>query len=85
MAEGYSGSKSFSRMDHGSKSRCMRIVTMETSPYLTEAEWASLADVGTGVCHTPIPPEHARRLLDLKLIYNLLGSCRSEEHTSELQ
>jgi hypothetical protein len=49
---------------------------METSAYLTEHEWASLAEVGTGFCHAPISLDHTNRLLELKLIYNLLGSCR---------
>jgi hypothetical protein len=48
---------------------------METSPYLSEVEWASLAEVGTGFCHATIPSDHSKRLLGLKLIYNLLGSC----------
>lgn len=49
---------------------------MIISPHLSESEWASLAEVGTGFCHAPIPVDHAQRLLDLKLIYSLLGSYR---------
>jgi hypothetical protein len=49
---------------------------MTNSPHLSEPEWASLAEVGTGFCHAPIPLNHAQRLLDLKLIYSLLGSYR---------
>jgi hypothetical protein len=49
---------------------------MGSSPYLSDAEWASLTEVGTGSYHDLIPLEHANRLLDLKLIYSLLGSCR---------
>jgi hypothetical protein len=49
---------------------------MAISPYLSESEWASLAEVGTGFSHAQIPADHAKRLLDLKLIYSLLGSLR---------
>ena len=49
---------------------------MPTSPYLSEAEFASLAVVGTGFCHGPISVEHAKHLQDLRLIYNLLGRLR---------
>lgn len=46
---------------------------MTTSPYLSEPEWASLAEVGTGFCHAAIPADHAKRLLELRLIYSLPG------------
>lgn len=49
---------------------------MATSPYLSKLEWASLAEVGTGFCHAPIPADHAKRLLELRLIYSLLGNYR---------
>jgi hypothetical protein len=49
---------------------------MEHSPYLSEAEFASLAVVGTGFCHGPISVDHAEHLLDLRLIYSLLGNLR---------
>ena len=56
--------------------RLARFLTMATSPHLSEPEWAALAEVATGFCHAPIPADHAQRLLDLKLIYSLLGSYR---------
>ena len=46
---------------------------MTTSPYLSEPEWASLAEVGTGICHAAIPADHAKRLLELRLIYSPPG------------
>ncbi len=49
---------------------------MEHSPYLSDAELASLAVVGTGFCHGPISVDHAAHLLHLRLIYSLLGSLR---------
>ncbi len=49
---------------------------MTASPYLSESEMASLAEVGTGFCHAAIPADHARRLLELRLIYSLLGNYR---------
>jgi hypothetical protein len=49
---------------------------MLASPYLSEAEFASLAEVGTGFCHGPISVDHAKRLQDLRLIYSLLGTLR---------
>ena len=49
---------------------------MEVNPYLTEAEFESLAEVGTGFLHEAIPDDHAEHLLELGLIYNLLGSVR---------
>ena len=60
----------------GSLRQRVRCLIMTNSPHLSEPEWASLAEVGTGFCHAPIPADHARRLLDLKLIYSLLGSYR---------
>lgn len=49
---------------------------MADNPYLSESEWASLIEVGKGFIHGPIPLDDATRLLELKLIYNLLGSYR---------
>ncbi len=49
---------------------------MTTSPYLSKLEWASLAEVWSGFCHAAIPADHARRLLELRLIYSLLGNYR---------
>ena len=49
---------------------------MLANPYLSEAELASLAVVGTGLFHGPISVEHAKHLQDLKLIYSLLGNLR---------
>jgi len=49
---------------------------MATSPYLSEPEWASLAEVGSSFCHAAIPADHAKRLLELRLIYSLLGNYR---------
>jgi hypothetical protein len=49
---------------------------MHPNPYLTEAEFASLTEVGTGFCHDQISIEHAAHLLDLRLIYSLLGNLR---------
>ena len=61
---------------NGSKSYRGCLIIMLTSPYISEAEFASLAVVGTGVSHGPISVEHAKHLQDLRLIYNLLGSLR---------
>jgi len=49
---------------------------MAHSPYLSDAEFASLAIVGTGFSHGPISVEHAKHLQDLRLIYSLLGNLR---------
>jgi hypothetical protein len=43
---------------------------------LSEGEYASLTEVGTGFLHEAIPAEDAARLLRLGLVYNLLGSIR---------
>ena len=61
---------------NGSRSHRVRWVIMVTSPYLSDAEFVSLAEVGKGFWHGPIPANHALRLLELKLTYNLLGSLR---------
>ena len=49
---------------------------MQADPHLSRAEWESLRKVGTNLFHAPISAEHAKKLLALKLIYNLLGSYR---------
>jgi hypothetical protein len=49
---------------------------MPAGSQLSELELTSLAEVARGFCHAPIPAIDAKRLLDLKLIYNLLGSYR---------
>src|SRR5579862_8074286 len=60
----------------GSISYLKRFLSMATSPYLTDAEFDSLVEVGTGFYHAEIPADHARQLLKLGLTYNLLGSLR---------
>jgi hypothetical protein len=42
----------------------------------TVAEFTSLVEVSTGFAHESIPVSHRVRLLELGLIYNLLGSER---------
>jgi hypothetical protein len=49
---------------------------MSMSNYLSVTEFASLQEVGRGVGHGGIPESHSLRLLDLRLIYRLLGSLR---------
>jgi len=49
---------------------------MSASSYLSVTEFASLQEVGTGFHHDAIPESHCLRLMDLHLIYNLLGSLR---------
>jgi hypothetical protein len=60
----------------GSNGRRARFITMATSPYLSEPEFDSLAEVGAGFLHREIPDDHAKHLLELGLTYNLLGSLR---------
>jgi hypothetical protein len=45
-------------------------------PTLSPAELASLAEMGTGLLHKAIPASHTARLLELALIYGLLGDLR---------
>jgi hypothetical protein len=47
---------------------------MSASSYLSVTEFASLQEVGRGIGHAGIPESHGLRLLDLQLIYRLLGS-----------
>jgi hypothetical protein len=49
---------------------------MASSPYISDAEFASLVEVGTGFLHAEIPAEHAKHLHELGLTFNLLGSVR---------
>jgi hypothetical protein len=43
---------------------------------LSEEEFASLREIGRSVYHHPIPDAHRDRLLELHLIYKLLGTLR---------
>lgn len=47
---------------------------MSASNYLSATEFASLQEVGRGIGHGGIPETHSLRLMDLRLIYRLLGS-----------
>ena len=47
---------------------------MSASNYLSATEFASLREVGSGIGHGGIPESHSLRLMDLRLIYRLLGS-----------
>jgi hypothetical protein len=49
---------------------------MVASNYLSATEIASLREVGSGIGHGGIPESHTLRLMDLCLIYRLLGSLR---------
>jgi hypothetical protein len=49
---------------------------MVANVILSVSEFASLKEVGKGFDHGSIPEADALRLLDLGLIYNLLGSFR---------
>ena len=59
-----------------SEARFTHLINMAITPFLTEAEFESLAEVGTGFLHADIPLDHAKHLRDLGLTYNLLGSVR---------
>jgi hypothetical protein len=43
---------------------------------LSPAEIGSLKEIGRGAYHAPVPKPHAENLLDLKLVYQLLGDLR---------
>ncbi len=43
---------------------------------LSPDEFASLVEVGSGAFHAPVLLVHETRLLELKLVYNLLGNLR---------
>jgi hypothetical protein len=49
---------------------------MSASDYLSATELASLREVGSGIGHGGIPETQSLRLMDLRLIYRLLGSLR---------
>jgi hypothetical protein len=49
---------------------------MPANSYLSAAEFASLQEVARGIGHGGIPESHRLRLMDLGLIYTLLGSLR---------
>jgi hypothetical protein len=44
--------------------------------FLSVSELASLREVARGPLHDPIPTAHGARLLELGLVYYLLGSLR---------
>jgi hypothetical protein len=48
----------------------------ENGVFLSRGELASLKQVASGMLHQPIPDAHAARLLELRLVYRLLGSLR---------
>ena len=43
---------------------------------LSATEFASLREVGIGIGHGGIPESHSLKLMDIGLIYRLLGSLR---------
>jgi hypothetical protein len=43
---------------------------------LSSSELAALTEVAKGVCHAAIPRADSEKLMDLRLIYNLLGEAR---------
>lgn len=49
---------------------------MSSVSTLSLGEFASLTEVGRTFLHDAISPNDATRLLELRLIYNLLGSVR---------
>ena len=49
---------------------------MSASNYLSATGFELLREVGSGIGHGGIPESHSLRLLDLRLIYRLLGSLR---------
>jgi hypothetical protein len=49
---------------------------MSASHYLSVIEFGSLEEVGSGITHAGIPMNHGRRLMDLGLVYSLLGNLR---------
>jgi hypothetical protein len=49
---------------------------MSSASALSVSEFASLTEVGSFFLHKAIPAADATRLLDMRLIYNLLGSHR---------
>jgi hypothetical protein len=53
-----------------------RYLSMLASSYLSVTEFASLQEVARGIGHGGIPERHSLRLMDLRLIYRMLGSLR---------
>jgi hypothetical protein len=53
-----------------------RYLSMSASSYLSVTEFASLREVARGIGHGGIPESHSLTLMDLGLIYRLLGSLR---------
>ena len=49
---------------------------MSASSPLSATEFASLQEVGSGVCHGAIPEGDGLRLMHLRLVYKLLGHLR---------
>jgi hypothetical protein len=49
---------------------------MSSASALSVSEFASLTEIGRSFLHDAIPPNDTTRLLELRLIYNLLGSLR---------
>lgn len=49
---------------------------MVTNIELSEIELASLGEVAKGFDQCGIPDNHSRKLIELRLIYKLLGSLR---------
>jgi hypothetical protein len=47
---------------------------MSASSNLSVTEFASLREIGRGIGHAGIPESHSLRLMELGLIYRLLGS-----------
>lgn len=43
---------------------------------LSDTELTSLKEIAKGVHQRPVSTEHAQRLLDLKLVYKILGDLR---------
>jgi hypothetical protein len=50
--------------------------TMATHIDLSENEFAALQEVARGFDQRSIPESHRRKLIDLRLIYKLLGGLR---------
>lgn len=53
-----------------------RCLCMSGEPYLSASEYASLSEVAKGFSHSSIPGADCIRLLELGLIYKLLGEDR---------
>jgi|SRR5579859_1274323 len=55
---------------------CTLVSCMTTGDILTHSELASLQEIGRGLRHGSIPEADALRLVELRLIYRLLGDLR---------